>query len=34
MIANALVILALWLVFGTITAVICGRLLAGRKTGR
>jgi hypothetical protein len=32
MIANALVVLALWLVFGVATAVICGRLLSGRKS--
>jgi hypothetical protein len=33
-IANVLVVLALWLVFCLATAVICARLLTGRATRR
>jgi hypothetical protein len=29
-IANVLVVLAVWLVFGVVTALVLGRLLAGR----
>jgi hypothetical protein len=34
MIANVLVVLALWLVFCVATVVICARLLAGRAARR
>ena len=34
MIANVLVVLALWLVFCVATAAICARLLAGRAARR